>query len=181
VFRTSDGTWYYRGSSNNPSRNITFVRWGSTFANPGDYDGDGKGDFLDQQGGLWWLLRSSDLSVQVIPFGTGSMFGTPGDFDGDGKTDVAGTLTEGSNLAWYYVSSLNPTQNVFLTRRDWGPSGGRIRAQGDYDGDGRSDYAVYLTNSPQTFWALPSNGSSPVVVSWGNASTDFPISGFNNR
>ncbi|MEP6902269.1 MAG: CHRD domain-containing protein [Actinomycetota bacterium] len=181
VFRTSDDTWYYLGSSNNPNRNITFVHWGTTFPNPGDFDGDGKGDFVDQQSGNWWLLRSSDLSVRVIPIGTGSAFGVPGDYDGDGKTDVGITLTEGTQNAWYYASSLNPTQSPYSTRQAWGPSSGRTRAQGDYDGDGKSDYAVWLSGAPQTFWALPSNGSTPIIFQWGNSTTDFPIAGYNNR
>jgi hypothetical protein len=181
VFRTSDDTWYYRGSSNNAAGAVTFVRWGTTFANPGDFDGDGRGDFMDQQGANWWILNSRDLSIRIVTIGTGAAFGVPGDYDGDGKTDVAVTLTEGTNTAWYYVSSLNPTQSPYLTRRDWGPSTGRTRAQGDYDGDGRSDYGVYITSAPQTFWALPSNGAAPIVFPWGNATTDFPITGYNNR
>ncbi len=179
VFRTSDDTWYYLGSSNNPNRNITYTRFGTTFANPGDYDGDGKGDFLDQQSGNWWLLKSSDFSTTITPLGTGSMFGTPGDYDGDGKTDVAGTLTEGSQNAWYYVASSNPTQDVYLTRRAWGPSASRTRAQGDYDGDGKTDVAVFLT-TPREFWVLPSNGSASFIQQWGNTG-DFPITGYNNR
>lgn len=181
VFRTSDDIWYFLGSSNNAARNITFVRWGTTFANPGDFDGDGKGDFVDQQGGVWWLFRSSDLSVRLFFIGTASAFGVPGDYDGDGKTDLGVTLTESGQTAWYYASSLNPTQSVYLTRRAWGPSAGRTRAQGDYDGDGKSDYAVFLTGVPQAFWVLPSNGSPHTVFQWGNASTDFAIAGYNNR
>ena len=182
VFRSSDDTWYYLGGSNNAARNITYVRWGTTFANPGDYDGDGRGDFVDQQGGNWWLLRSSDGGVQIITIGTGLAFGVPGDYDGDGKTDVGVTLTEGTQNAWYYASSLNPAQSPYVTRQAWGPSTGRTRAQGDYDGDGRTDYAVWTTTAPQTFWALPSNGTSPIVFQWGNSgTTDFPIAGYNNR
>lgn len=181
VFRTSDDTWYFLGSSNNAARNITFVRWGTTFPNPGDYDGDGKGDFVDQQGGIWWLFRSSDLGVRQIYIGTGASFGVPGDYDGDGKTDVGVSQNEGTQLAWYYASSLNPSQSVYATRREWGPSAGRTRSQGDFDGDGRSDYAVWLT-APQEFWVLPSNGSPYFAFQWGNSSTnDFPITGYNNR
>ncbi|GEM_PF-1021967 len=180
VFRTSDDTWYYLGSSNNPSRNIAFIRFGTTFANPGDYDGDGRGDFMDQQNNNWWILNSSDNSVKVVQFGTSSFFGVPGDYDGDGKTDVAGSVNEGSNLTWYYASSLNPSQNVFLTRRPFGPTTGRTRTQGDYDGDGKTDVAVWISSGIPAFWALPSSGSSPTVVSWG-VSTDFPLVGYNNR
>jgi len=188
VFRSSDDTWYYLGSSNNAGRAITYVRWGTTFANPGDFDGDGRGDFADQQGGIWWILRSSDLNYQLVYLGTGSMFGTPGDYDGDGKTDIAGTLSEGSSLAWYYASSMNPGQSPYATRREWGPSGGtRNRAQGDYDGDGKSDYAVWIegaTNDTTGFWVLPSSGAAHYFAQWGISTTgtnDFPIAGYNNR
>lgn len=189
VFRTSDDTWYYLGSSNNPGRAITYIRWGTTFANPGDYDGDGRGDFVDQQGGIWWLLRSSDFTIRHIYIGTGASFGVPGDYDGDGKTDLGVSHTEGTSLVWYYASSLNPTQDPYLTRRAWGPSGGtRIRAQGDYDGDGRSDYAVWIEGATvgdaTGFWILPSNGSPSSFVPWGmfsSGTNDFPVAGYNNR
>lgn len=188
VFRSSDDTWYYLGTSNNPARNITFIRWGTTFANPGDFDGDGRGDFVDQQGGNWWLLRSSDFGVRVITIGTGSSFGVPGDYDGDGKVDVGVTNTEGSSLAWYYASSLNPSQSAYVTRREWGPGAGtRVRSQGDYDGDGRSDYGVWIegaTSAETGFWVLPSNGSPHIFAQWGQSTTgtnDFPITGYNNR
>jgi hypothetical protein len=191
VYRSgTNAMWFFKGSANNAAGNTTYVTWGGTgdFANPGDFDGDGRGDFLVQDGGNWWLLRSSDLGFSVTPFGTASMFGTPGDYDGDGKTDIAGTLTETPNLAWYYIPSSNPASSPYTTRRAWGPSGGtRTRAQGDYDGDGKSDYAVWIegATSPETgFWALPSSGASHIFIPWGmfsSGTNDFPIPGYNNR
>ena len=189
VFRSSTDTWYYLGSANNPNKDITYVRWGALFANPGDYDGDGKGDFLDQQGGLWWLLSSRDASVKIYQLGSGSMFGNPGDFDGDGKTDVAGSISETPNLVWYSLSSLNPTQSPYVLRRAWGPSAGtRTRAQGDYDGDGRSEYAVWVEGAsaadPTGFWVNDWATGGGYFVRWGQFTTgtnDFPIAGFNNR
>jgi CHRD domain/FG-GAP-like repeat len=179
VWRTSNDTWYYRGSSNNAARNITFTPFGTSFANPGDFDGDGKGDFVDQQSSVWWQLNSSNGAVSNRIFGTGSFFGNPGDFDGDGKVDIAGSITEGTINAWYYVSSVNPTQNIFLTRREWGPSAGRTRAQGDYDGDGKTDVGVWLTASGQ-FWYLSTLTGQPVVQQWGQTN-DIPLTGYNNR
>jgi hypothetical protein len=179
VFRSSTDTWYYRGSSNNAARNITFVPFGTTFANPGDFDGDGKGDFVDQQSAQWWQLNSSNGVVSNRFFASGAAFGVPGDYDGDGKVDIGATLTEGSNTVWYYLSSLNPAQNLFLSRREWGPSAGRTRTQGDYDGDGKTDVGVWLTGTGQ-FWYLSSLTGQPVVQQWGQTG-DFALTGYNNR
>jgi hypothetical protein len=187
VYRSSNSTWFYRGSSNNAAGNINFVIWGgSSFPNPGDYDGDGRGDFQVQQSANWWILNSSNLSVRVVNIGTGAAFGVPGDYDGDGKTDVAITLTEASTFAWYHASSMNPTQNVFLSRVEWGNTAAPTaqRAQGDYDGDGKTDPAVYVTNtaiSPvPAYWARPSGGGAPIIRFWG-LSTDIAVATYNNR
>jgi hypothetical protein len=115
----------------------------------------------------------------LINIGTGAAFGVPGDYDGDGKTDVGVTLTEGTQIAWYYASTLNPTQNRFMTRRAWGPSTGRVQSQGDFDGDGKTDVGVYITTAPQAFWALTPGGV--MILPWGNSASDFPITGYNSR
>lgn len=182
----ASATWFYRGSANNAAGNITYVNWGGTgdFANPGDFNGDGRADFRVQDGANWWTLFNGSFTSEVRQFGTSVAFGVPGDYDGDGKVDLAATLSEGSNLAWYYVSTLNPNQNVYLTRRDWGPSGGtRTRTQGDYDGDGKSDYGVWIEGAQPGFWVLPSNGSPSTFFAWGINATpdDFPVAGYNNR
>jgi CHRD domain len=185
VYRSGNGTWYFLGSSNNSVRNITYAVFGSgSFPNPGDYDGDGRGDFMVQgSGGSWWTLNSSDLSVKITQFGTASFFGNPGDYDGDGKTDVAGSVTEGTNKAWYYSSSLSPTQDIYRTRVAWGDTTSR-RAQGDYDGDGKTDVGVFSTSTTITptpsYWALLSGNGQALIYTWG-ISADVSVNNYNNR
>jgi CHRD domain/FG-GAP-like repeat len=191
VYRPSTGFWFYRGTSNNAIQNITFIppiqaTPFSSFPNPGDYDGDGRADFLVQASANWLLQTATGINSGVS-FGTGSFFGNPGDFDGDGKTDVAGSITEGVNKAWYYQSSLigfSVPQNPYLRRREFGDVTSR-RAQGDYDGDGKTDVAVYATtisaaNPAPALWYLSSASGNAVSIQWGLA-TDVFIANYNNR
>ncbi|MEO5822534.1 MAG: CHRD domain-containing protein [Vicinamibacteraceae bacterium] len=175
IFRTSTNTWWIRRSTDGA---INAFQWGLDFPNPGDHDGDGRNDFTDQQGGIWWTLFSPGSTYRIQPFGNGNFFGTPGDFDGDGKTDIAGTNSEGSNTVWYYISSLLPTQPVYATREAFGPSTGQVRVQGDYDGDGKTDVAIWIS-ATRTYWVLNSSGGI-FIRQWG-LSTDAPIAGYNNR
>lgn len=184
LFRSSNDNWYYIPSANNPSRAFNAVQWGTSLATPGDYDGDGRGDFLDQVGGAWWLRRSSDGGTTITTLGDGGSFSVPGDYDGDGKTDIAVTRNESPNLAWYYTSSVSPGQNPFLTRRAWGPDvGRRFRTQGDYDGDGRTDVAVWIEGAPSAFWASTSSSGATIYIPWGAGpgGNDWPVAGYNAR
>ena len=60
---------------------------------PGDYDGDGIGDFAGSKtvGGsrLWRIRKSTSGEVIETVFGTSLDLPVPGDYDGDGKTDIA--------------------------------------------------------------------------------------------
>jgi hypothetical protein len=60
----------------------------------------------------------------------------------------------------------------------------------DYDGDGVTDYAVYVQvedpNEHPQFWIAPSNGENTIVIPWGEhqfnqAFFNYPVAGYNNR
>jgi hypothetical protein len=62
--------------------------------------------------------------------------------------------------------------------------------QGDYDGDGKTDYAVYVQtvdpNDNPKFWVMPSNGGNAIVIPWGQynwnqAFYNYPVASYNNR
>ncbi len=171
-------TWYYRGSLNNPSGNITFVPWGQNgdFTAPGDYDGDGKNDFVIQRNGgsgqaNFWTLSSTG-STSVTAFGTPVDLVVPGDYDGDGKTDIATARGVAGAIQWQYLSSQNATVN-FAT---FGTSATDFPTPGDYDGDGKSDFAIWRPSASagaSVFWYLGST-SGAVGAPFGS-NGDYPV------
>jgi hypothetical protein len=94
---------------------------GSDRVVPGDYDGDGRTDFAVVRTGTayqWYILRSSDNTVQFDQLGTQSFLPVQNDYDGDGRTDVA---------------VYNPNNGFFFIRRS--SNGGLIQTQFGQAGD----------------------------------------------
>lgn len=167
----------YRGSLNNPNGNLTYVPWGSQFnyaTYNGDFDGDGKFDFCIHLGNVFFLRRSSDLSIEYITWGQFSdIYLRPGDFDADGKTDFLAVRNNGTNFEWYVLE------------RDGGGTGaapifwGSVAAldfplaAGDYDGDGRADMAVFRNSA--TFFVRRSSDAAMLTYQIGSAGTSSAI------
>jgi hypothetical protein len=178
--------WYFRGSLSNPSGNVTYVQWGQNgdFPAPGDYDGDLKRDFVVQRnngGGQakFWMFQTTAGFNQVI-FGTPTDVIVPGDYDGDGKTDIATVRGVAGNWQWFVrpsttgVVSGGPTAIFGLSASDF-------FTQGDYDGDGKTDFAVWRPNADPTqcnFWILNSSNGAATAVEWGQ-NGDYPVANYN--
>ena len=98
-------TWYYRGSLT--PANVNSIPWGQNgdFPAPGDYDGDGKNDFVIQRAsggsGVFWMNTTS-AGISTITFGNSRDVVVPGDYDGDGKTDLAVVRDSGGSFVWYF-------------------------------------------------------------------------------
>jgi hypothetical protein len=111
VLRSSDG-------------NADWVQWGlfSDFAIPGDYDGDGKSDFMvgrvrdDDTIEHWLLTKTGSFSyTQWGQFSTD--FDVPGDYDGDGRTDIA--IWRSDTQSTFWVLHPDATATIF----PWGTNG----------------------------------------------------------
>ncbi|MEZ5429292.1 MAG: choice-of-anchor J domain-containing protein [Pyrinomonadaceae bacterium] len=172
--------WYYRGSMNNPSGNITFFQWGSSgdFPAPGDYDGDGKNDFVIQRnngGGqaiFWKNLTTDGVSTQV--FGTPTDVIVPGDYDGDGKTDIAVIRGGGGTIHWFVL----PSTGGAFTETIFGASATDFPTQGDYDGDGKTDFGVWR-QTDGNFWYLGSTSGTQSIQLGANG--DTPVNNYNTH
>jgi hypothetical protein len=179
--------WFYRGSSNNPGGNVTFVQWGQNgdFPAPGDYDGDGMSDFVIQRndgGGRarFWLLQTAGGADSVI-FGTPNDLIIPGDYDGDGKTDIAVARASGGQIFWFVRPSSTGTISA-APYAIFGSSAIDVPAPGDYDGDGKTDIAIWRpsgTEGESRFWiALAAGGVD--VVTFGQG-VDYPVANYNTH
>lgn len=153
------------------------------FTAPGDYNGDGKFDLAVQRPGatptsLSTFYINTGLSFDVVTFGQSTDLVVPGDWDGDAKTDIAvvregGTPT--SFLTWYVRRSTDGAMLVV----QWGVTGTDLNAQGDYDGDGKTDYAIWR-NSDGKFYVLnPVNGQIS-VIGWGQPN-DVPVLSYDTH
>ena len=179
----SQSTWFYRGSFNNPSGAITYVPWGvnGDKVGPGDYDGDGKNDFVIRRdvagAGQWWMRQSSGATV-VQTFGLSNDRIVPGDYDGDGKTDLTALRGEIGPLNWYIQPSSAPGT---FQQTAWGTSSD-FPVQGDYDGDGKTDLAVWIGTNPNPGQFLARNSSTGgyTQILWGQPN-DVPIAFFNRH
>jgi subtilisin-like proprotein convertase family protein len=181
--------FFYRGSLTPTVTN--FVPWGfgtsgennnTYYPIPGDYDGDGKYDFVLQREdpnnaglGQFVLLRSQDLGVEYINWGLITDFVLPGDYDGDKKWDFTVRRTNANNVREHYI-----------LERDGGGTGaspiiwgilGDVSVPGDYDGDGRQDIAVWRANVNQGdayFFVRRSTDGALQAFRWGQPD-DYPV------
>jgi subtilisin-like proprotein convertase family protein len=179
----AQSTWYYLGSLSNPSNNITYVPWGlnGDFPAPGDYNGDGKGDFVVQRndgGGnaRFWELLSNGTTDNTNVFGFPTDVIVPGDYDGDGKTDLA--IVRGVSGAIQWWQKLSSTGTVQAAT--FGLSATDFPTQGDYDGDGKTDIAIWrpsATAGASAFWIAGSAGNTFAVPFGQNG--DYPVANYN--
>ncbi|MFN0140482.1 MAG: FG-GAP repeat domain-containing protein [Pyrinomonadaceae bacterium] len=147
-----------------------------------DYDGDGRLDPAIQRNsagaGIFWISRSSNSATVTFQYGLSSDFVLPGDYDGDGREDIV--VSRNANFGagtfkyfWILESDGGGAPN---TPQQWGIPGDFI-CQGDYDGDGRTDLAVWRSNpdpSMNYFYARRSSDGATHQFEWGQ-SGDYPV------
>ena len=171
VFRPDTGTWYIAYSSTNYSTSSA-IQWGLPGDIPvaGDYEGTGVaevavyryGYWMRRPGGSFTVLITGDLAfVHPIPGASinphlGDL-PVPGDYDGDGKMDVAAYSPRPTAKAeyvqttesleetgkWVVLLSSSGYRADAATHLHFGGGPGDIPAPADYDGDGRTDMAIY--------------------------------------
>jgi subtilisin-like proprotein convertase family protein len=186
IARASGGgiTWYTLNTLG-----VTATVWGTAatdFPISGDYDGDDKSDI-----GVWrpgspatfWIRKSSDGGLIAQAWGTtNDDSAVPGDYDGDGKSDFAVFRCPpfggpAGQCYFYVLRSSNGT--ALIQPWGFGVDGDYFAAPGDYNGDGRADFALQTAapGNPTAgiFYILYTSGGS-FTLQWGNSS-DFIVPG----
>lgn len=170
------------------------TQWGDAnrdYPAPGDYDGDGRDDLAVFRRGpmagaqsAFWILRSSDGTVQYFAWGIYNDISVSRDYDGDGITDIAvfrrGAVA-GAVALWYIRRSSDGGTNAFA----FGTTGAGISdldvpVPGDYDGDGKFDAAVYRTGAlvpANHFIVRQSSDLAITYKAFGNYNSDYIVPG----
>jgi hypothetical protein len=195
-------SWIYHPSAGGPDVTVTCSATldcgkNGDFPAPGDYDGDGKFDFMVQRKHAGTLCASDPIQGPIIPnadfllsinggagttvipcIGTDTDVIVPGDYDGDGKTDIATIRSSAGELRWTIRKSSTNTLVVVM----FGLPDTDFPVQGDYDGDGKTDLAVWRPNANPndlgTFRTHSLASGLESVFNWGKKG-DYPVANFN--
>jgi FG-GAP-like repeat len=89
------------------------------------------------------------------------------DFNGDGADDIAVTRNDGANKIWHWLESGTGNYRV----AHFGLSSDKVLV-GDFDGDSKSDLAVFRPSEGN--WYVNGSEQGFFVLRWG-LGTDIPI------
>lgn len=176
--------WYYLSSATGLQTLGAEFGQNGDFPAPGDFDGDGKYDYVVQRNGGSGQARffrkfSGGAPNDSVVFGTPTDVIVPGYYDADCKQDIAVIRGISGVINWFVLNSLDGS----MTTHQFGASATDFRPQGDYDGDGKTDVTVWrpsATAGATGFYFIKSTDGTVVFQPWGQ-NGDSPSAGFNNH
>jgi hypothetical protein len=91
-----------------------------------------------------------------------------GDFDGDGKADFCVFRNNGGAGQFIMIPGTGSGASGTPVYTNWGLGTDTV-AMGDYDGDGKADYAVTRNVSGNRVWMVRGSLGSNIIANWGLA------------
>jgi glucose/arabinose dehydrogenase len=189
VWRASTGVFFWLPSSTNYDyATAGSKQWGNQGLGDipliGDFDADRRSDLAvwrASNGTFYWLFAAGGFdyaAARGLQWGNSSLGDRPmlGDFDGDGRADPV--VWRASTGVWFWLTSSTQYAYAGQHQRDWGRASlGDVPLLGDFDGDGRSDIAVWRAQNGTWFWLTSSSGyAGGGTKPWGSSSLgDIPV------
>jgi hypothetical protein len=146
------------------------------FRKMNDFDGDGKTDFAvtrrEGDSKIWYIWQSRD-GFKAFHWGISSDSNAAGDYDGDGKTDITVFRPVNFSPLIHYFWIWNSGSNNFTQVGFADVIPAIAPMQQDYNGDGKTDPAVWIGN----FTEPPSSSPTNVYVKYSGTAggTQFQI------
>lgn len=142
-----------------------------------DYTGSNRTSYVivrntggGANGEVTWFIRDNDGTAngaeRSVVLGHASDFFVGGDFDGDNVWDPA--VWTAGNPGHYTVKLSSRPANAPPLELDYGKTGDDPKQAGDYDGDGKADFALYRAgansgDASYMFIRLSNNGSERII------------------
>jgi hypothetical protein len=191
VWRPSNGTFFSLTSGSAFNAGVA-KPWGNSSLGDkpftADIDGDGMVDLIvwRPSDGTWYWLTSGNgynyANAGAVQWGNASLGDVPmlADMDGDRKADFV--IWRASNGTFYWLSSSSGYAYANARAVQWGnQSLGDQPILGDFDGDRKSDLAIWRASNGTWYWLTSGNNYSYAnaqAVQWGNNGLgDKPLTG----
>ncbi|HEX8564058.1 MAG TPA: FG-GAP-like repeat-containing protein [Pyrinomonadaceae bacterium] len=136
-----------------------------------DFDGDDVTDIVVVRDNVFfYALRSSaGFESRAVGSVVAKRF-IPEDYTGDGRSEYMSWLNNISASS-EFIHQISPGS---YSRFRWGWSDFDVPVGGDYDGDGKTDYAVFRAYDNRYWYILQSSNNQMLAVAWG-LSEDKPV------